>query len=129
MSRDIHEDTILIHNLAISARIGVTEEERAEAQHLTVSASMWLGTGFAAIADRLENTVDYGAVCEALKTEAKAGERNLIETLAEDLAAEVLHRFPISMVEVEVRKYSIPDTEFVAVRLCRQAALPAEVAV
>ncbi len=108
MSADIHGDSIIIQNLAVLARVGVTEEERAEPQHLTVSVALGLGTGFAAIADRLENTVDYAAVCDALKAEAKACQRNLIETLAEDLAAEVLQRFPISKVTVEVRKVHHP---------------------
>ncbi len=46
--------------------------------------------------------------------------RRLIETLAEDIAAHLLARFPLRAVEVELRKYIFPDTAFVATALRRE---------
>ena len=37
------------------------------------------------------------------------------------IAAMILARFPVRRVEVELRKYILPDTAFVAVRLSRTA--------
>ena len=45
--------------------------------------------------------------------------RALIETLAEEIAAELLARFPLQAVELELRKFILPDTAFVAVRIRR----------
>ena len=45
----------------------------------------------------------------------------LIETLAEEIAALLLKNYLLAAVEIELRKYILPDTEFVAVRLRREA--------
>ena len=50
---------------------------------------------------------------------AAARPRRLIETLALDIAGEILARFAVASVDVELRKYILPDTDYVAVRLSR----------
>ncbi len=112
-------DEIHIENLEIQSRIGVTAEERAEAQQLTVSLTLETKRGFQQLDDRIENTVDYAAVCERVKGLAAVGERNLIETLAEEIASLVLREFAVRRVAVELRKYVLPETEFVAVKVAR----------
>ena len=67
----------------------------------------------------IEATIDYAAVCEALKTLAAARPRKLVETLAEEIAADLLSRFPIRHVAVEVRKFILPETDYVAIRIER----------
>jgi dihydroneopterin aldolase len=44
----------------------------------------------------------------------------LIETLAEEIAGELLTRFALRAVEVELRKFILPDTAHVAIRLRRE---------
>jgi dihydroneopterin aldolase len=44
----------------------------------------------------------------------------LIETLAEEIAGLLMSRYALSSVEVEVRKYILPQTEFVAVKIRRE---------
>ena len=63
--------------------------------------------------------MDYAAAAEAVKALASAGSRVLVETLAEDIARMLITRFPIAAVEVELRKFILPDTEFVGVRIRR----------
>jgi dihydroneopterin aldolase len=46
-------------------------------------------------------------------------EWKLIEALASDIATMVLEEFSAARVQVEVRKFIIPQTSFVAVRLVR----------
>ena len=70
--------------------------------------------------DRIENTVDYFVLSECVKELSLARPRRLVETLAEDIAAELLSRFPLEAVEVEVRKYILRDTQFVAVGIRRE---------
>ena len=113
-------DLILVSNLELAARIGVTDEEQSRPQRLAVSLTITPAHGFDGLSDRIENTVNYAAVCEAVRALASGLPRRLIETLAGDIAAEVLARFDCMAVEVELRKYILPDTEYVAVRLSRR---------
>jgi dihydroneopterin aldolase len=114
-------DTIQIEQLEISAHIGVPDAERAEAQRLTASLTLEPARGFGALSDDLARTVDYFAVCQAVRELAAAHPRRLIETLAEEIAGMLLRRFAVGTVEVEIRKYILPDTRYVAVRLRREA--------
>jgi dihydroneopterin aldolase len=113
-------DCILIEALELSSHIGVPDEERAAAQRLTVSLVLEPLRDFPELEDRIENTVDYFALSEFVKTLSLARPRRLIETLAEDIATELLARFPLRAVEVELRKFILPDTKFVAVKIWRE---------
>jgi len=113
-------DAILIEQLELTAHIGVPEEERATAQRLTVSLRIEPQRDFEALGDELENAVDYFAVCEAIKALSVAEPRRLIETFAGEIATLVLERFAVGAVEVELRKFILPDTAFVAVKLRRE---------
>ena len=115
-------DTILVEALELSSFIGVPDEERAAAQRLTVSLVLEPLRDLRALEDRIENTVDYFVLTEFVKTFALARPRRLIETLAEEIAAELLARFALRTVEVELRKFILPDTQFVAVRIRRERA-------
>lgn len=112
-------DRIVIADLELSAHIGVPDEERAAAQRLSVNLVLEPMRQFTALGDALENTVDYFRVCEEVKALSLTRPRRLIETLAEDIAALLLAHFAIRSVAVELRKYILPDTSFVAVSLTR----------
>lgn len=114
-------DQILISNLELSARIGITSQEREKAQRLTVSLALEPKWDFSALGDRIENTVDYAQVCLRTVSLAAGGARNLIETLAGEIARMLLKDFPLKAVEIELRKYILPETEFVAVKIRREA--------
>ena len=113
-------DRILIDSLELSSVIGVPDEERATAQRLTANLVLEPIRDFSALGDAIENTVDYFCVCAEVKALSLARPRRLIETLAEDIAALLLARFALRAVEVELRKYILPDTAFVAVAVRRE---------
>lgn len=113
-------DQILISRLELSTRIGATEAERSKSQRVLASIVLEPVRSFAQLRDRLSLTVDYDAVAQAVKTYAAEGERTLIETLAEEIAALVLRRFAVNAVEVELQKFFLPDAEFTGVRLRRE---------
>ena len=115
-------DCIRIESLELSAFLGVPDEERATAQRLTASLVLEPIRGFTGLEDRLENTVDYFAVCELVKSLGLSRPRHLLETLAEEIAGELLARFPLQAVEIELRKFILPDTAFVAVQIRRERA-------
>jgi dihydroneopterin aldolase len=47
----------------------------------------------------------------------------LIETLADRLGTHLLERFAMQKIVVELRKFVLPDTKFVAVTVSRTAAI------
>lgn len=114
-------DSILIDQLELQARIGITEEERTQPQRLTATLDLKPARDFGELDDRIENTVDYFEVCLAVKALAEERPRNLIETLAGEIADALLARFALSAVEIELRKFVLPDTAFVAVKIRRPA--------
>ncbi|MCE9608778.1 MAG: dihydroneopterin aldolase [Chthoniobacter sp.] len=115
-------DRILIDSLELSACIGVPDDERATTQRLTVNLVLEPIGDFTALDDAIENTVDYFHVCEEVKALTLARPRRLLETLAEDLATMLLDHFPLQSVGLELRKYILHDTAFVAVAVHRQRA-------
>jgi dihydroneopterin aldolase len=118
-----HQDEIHIASLELSACVGVPDDERARPQRLTVSLTLRPARGFSDLDDQLENTLNYAAVCAAVRDLARARPRRLIETLAGEIAATVLTSFAGCVsVDVELRKYVLADTDYVAVRLSRSRA-------
>lgn len=108
--------TILIQKLEVFARIGVPDEERATAQRLLVNAAIEPLMPFHELEDEITHTVDYDAACRRLVELAAERPRKLIETLAAEMAKTLTTEFPARRAEVEVRKFILPNTEYVAVR-------------
>jgi dihydroneopterin aldolase len=113
-------DSILVEALELSSFIGVPDDERAAAQRLTVSLVLEPLHDFRALGDEIGNTVDYFRVCECVKALSLSRPRRLIESLAEEIAGELIARFALRAVEVELHKFILPDTAFVGVRLRRE---------
>ncbi len=115
------DDEIQIRGLRVSARIGVPEAERAKAQELSIDLRLFPKGGLSGLEDRIDRTIDYAAVAQEVREFCEQGSRALIETLAEDLATLVLQRHDSRAVEVLVRKFILPDCDYVAVRIRREA--------
>lgn len=113
-------DHIFISELEIFPHIGITAAERAEPQRLTISLTIFPLRDFSALGDRIENAVDYAAVCAQVQAFAAQQPRNLIETLAGETAQMLLANFPLRAVEIELRKHILPETDFVAVKIFRE---------
>jgi dihydroneopterin aldolase len=115
------DDCIHVEQLEVFTRIGVTDDERAAPQRLLLSMTIWPRKDFDGVNDEIANTVDYSALCAATRdfVEARAG--RLIETLARNLADEILLRFPIRRITIQVRKFVVLNTKYVSVTLTRDA--------
>jgi len=112
-------DQILIRGLKLRCKIGVPAEERAIAQtlraHLVLDVSEFKGD------DRIEGTVDYKEVSDRVVEFVAVGERQLIETLAVDIADCLLFEFEVSKVRVELEKFILPNTDWVGVAIERSS--------
>jgi dihydroneopterin aldolase len=113
-------DLIRVADLEVFSRIGVPDEERLEPQRLLVSLEMRVESiSEAAKSDDLLLTVNYYQVAQRVKTLAATGERKLIETLAEELATVLLKEFQIGKLTVEIKKFVLPEAQYVSVRIER----------
>jgi FolB domain-containing protein len=113
-------DTIRIEDLEVRFRVGVPEPERAQPQRLLISIEMDLDVRAAADADDLGKTVDYFQVHQAVTRLGEGREWKLIESLAEELAGLVLRRPFVRVARVQVKKFILPNTRYVAVRIERR---------
>jgi 7,8-dihydroneopterin aldolase/epimerase/oxygenase len=115
-------DEILIRDLAVSCVIGVNSWERSSAQRLLISLVLHTHTAPAAQSDSLAHTVDYAAVCEMAGRIARQGRFRLIETLAEELAREILTLPGVTRVGVEIHKPgAVREAASVGVKIVRPA--------
>ncbi|MBA3654271.1 MAG: dihydroneopterin aldolase [Actinobacteria bacterium] len=101
---------------------GVLPEEQRRPQPFEVDLDLHLDLKPAGASDRLEDTVDYGGLAEAVAA-CISGERHaLLETLAERIAGLALADDRVTSVVVTVKKLEPPipvDIDHVAVRIMR----------
>ena len=114
-------DAIEIRGLEIDTHIGVPAAERAQAQRLLVDLHMIPRRGFDEMGDRLDATVDYFALSNQVVAWAAERPRLLIETLADEIATRTLRGYPLIEVSVTIRKFILPNAEYVAVHCTRTA--------
>jgi dihydroneopterin aldolase len=110
---------IIISELEVYYRVGVLDGERAKPQRLLLNVEIGFDVSHAATSDDLTATIDYYSVCQRLLSFGDGRQWKLIEKLAQDIAAMILNNFGAARVEVEVRKFIIPQTRYVAVKLLR----------
>lgn len=100
-----HLDEVFLEGLRFFAYHGVNPEEKSRGQRFTVDVRMWADLRAAGATDDLARTVNYSAVHKAVRAVVEGPPRDLIEAVAEDVAAAVLAEFPpVARVEVTVRK-------------------------
>ena len=116
-------DEVHIDQLEVSTHIGVPEQERAAPQRLTVSISFWPFQQTRDLSDNIHKAVNYSAVAEETKSFVRDQSVNLIETLADLLAAHLLKTFPIQKVTVELRKFPLQDAKYVSATVTRTASI------
>lgn len=116
-------DRIIIENLQIYAYHGVYREEREKGQNFYINVVLETDTAMAGTLDDLELTTNYGEVCRFLDGFMKKHTYQLIETVAEKAAEEILLQFPrIRQLTLEIRKPEAPvklPFESISVRIMR----------
>ena len=114
-------DRIHIEQLELYARVGVTEDERSRPQRITLNITLWPRRQFVNLKDDISLTVNYTEVSRSARELVQSRPASLIETLASDVAEHLLKHFPLAAVEIELRKYVLPDAAHVAVTIRREA--------
>jgi 7,8-dihydroneopterin aldolase/epimerase/oxygenase len=119
---DPYSDEIHIEQLEVSSVIGVSEHERKAPQRLTINLSFWPRRRTRDMADKIGQTVNYAVVAEETQRFVHDEAVNLIETLADGLAAHLLNNFPIQKITVEIRKFPLEHAKYVSAIVTRSAA-------
>jgi len=120
---DKSDDHIHIEQLEIWARVGVSDAEREKVQRLVLNLTLWPVRSMDDLGDNVRKTVDYSAVCDEAKKFVQNRPTRLIETLADAIAMALLKKFHAKKVQIEVRKFALPDAAFASVIVTRAAAL------
>ena len=98
------ENRLTLANIQLMPRIGVTPGERRLPQLCQADVTVYGDFSAAASTDELDNAINYSKIHAAVLGSSHEREYNLIETLAYQIARDVLRSFPATRVSVRVRK-------------------------
>ena len=119
---EVGHDRISLTGIAAFGHHGVFSSERQHGQRFVVDVTCTLDLSGAASSDDLGQTIDYGALAQAVAADIERDPLNLIEALADRIALTCLRYDAIQCVEVTVHKPQAPmpvDIADVAVTLTR----------
>jgi dihydroneopterin aldolase len=106
-------DELALTGLVCWGHHGVFEHERRDGQRFVVDLVLGIVTASAAASDDLSETVDYGSLALAVKAAVETDPVDLIETLAQRIAAVCLLDHRVEWVRVTVHKPDAPiDANF-----------------
>lgn len=101
-------DRIELRGLTVRGNHGVFDHERRDGQDFVVDITVWIDLAGAAASDDLADTVDYGALAQCAADIVAGPARNLIETVAAEIADQVMGDERVHAVEVTVHKPDAP---------------------
>ncbi len=119
-------DRILIRDLVVTASIGVHAHEHLAPQRVRVNLELMVSTRSGNAGDDIARVISYEDLVNGIKSIVSEGHINLVESLAEEIAALCLRDDRAVAVRVRVEKPDIlPDAAGVGVEIERQRpALP-----
>ena len=119
---------VLIRDLVLPCQIGVLRRERGTGQRVRINLDLAVREEPQPIEDDLRNVVCYDEIVSGVRAIVGAGHINLVETLAERIAAMCLADQRVAGVRVRVEKLDVcPDAVAVGVEICRGNPLAAKV--
>jgi dihydroneopterin aldolase len=122
--RGVESVTIEISGLSLYTHHGVSEAEREIGQRLVFDLRLELGESDATLTDRVEDTVDYGEVCQLVALLAVQRSHRTLERLCSTIADRLLADYELEAVWVKATKPEPPiplTVEEVSVEVWREA--------
>lgn len=101
-------DRIELRGLKVRGNHGVFAHERADGQDFVVDITVWIDQSGAAASDDLADTYDYGVLAQRAADIVTGPPRDLIETVAAEIADEVMRDARVQAVEVTLHKPQAP---------------------
>jgi 7,8-dihydroneopterin aldolase/epimerase/oxygenase len=100
--------TIEVTGLSLYTRHGVSEAERDLGQRLVFDVEFELDECDATVTDRVEDTVDYGDVCEQVALAAQERSYKTLERLCAAVAERLADRYGAESIRVKAAKPEPP---------------------
>ncbi len=97
-------DIIYLHDLKVDTIIGIFEWERRVRQTISLDLEMAADIRKAAASDAIGDTLDYKAVAKRVIQFVEDSRFQLVETLAEQVAAVVMTEFSIPWMRLRINK-------------------------
>jgi 7,8-dihydroneopterin aldolase/epimerase/oxygenase len=101
-------DRIELRRLVASGFCGILPEEQQRPQPLEIDIDIRTDLGRAGVSDHVDDTVDYGVVCDVVERVVRTERFALLERLAARVAEVVLGDPKVESVTVAVRKLRPP---------------------
>jgi dihydroneopterin aldolase len=109
-------DIVFIRGLRIETTIGIYDWEKQIKQPVVLDLEMASDIARGAATDRIEDALDYKAVSKRLKQFVSESRFELVETLAERIAAIIREEFGVLWVRLTLNKIgAVTDSEGVGV--------------
>jgi 7,8-dihydroneopterin aldolase/epimerase/oxygenase len=117
---------LFVRDLVLTCRIGVHPHEHAHPQRVRLNLDLGVIDQGAPEGDALAAVVDYERLVERVRASTAAGHVNLVETLAERLAALCLEDVRVRSARVRVEKLdALADVAAVGIEIERVNPIPA----
>jgi len=101
-------DRIELRGLRVRGHHGVFDHERRDGQEFVIDITVWLDLDVAAASDDLADTLDYGVLAQRAADIVAGPPRQLIETVAGEIADGVMVDERVHAAEVVVHKPGAP---------------------
>ena len=99
-----HTDKIFLKGLAFYGHHGVSPHEKALGQRFIVDVTLECDARAAGMSDDLADAVDYIPAYEIVKAVVEGESKDLIESVAEEIAGRILDALDVSGVSVTIKK-------------------------
>ena len=113
---------VFLRDMVLQASIGIYPHEQAARQRIRINVDLGVIERGGGRADRLDRVVDYEQVADRVRLIVAAGHINLVETLAERIAAACLEDGRVRLARIRVEKLDVfPDVGAAGVEVERRA--------
>jgi 7,8-dihydroneopterin aldolase/epimerase/oxygenase len=102
------EVTVEISGLSLFTHVGITAAEREVGQRLLLDVRIDVGDCDATVTDRIEDTVDYAAVCDTANLVAQQRSYKTLERLCAAIADRLIDQYDAHAVWVKAAKPEPP---------------------
>lgn len=101
------KNLIFIEELEVHASVGIYEHEKRHTQKLILSLDIGYLKDTTFHSDDINDTINYEEIIKIINTTIEKQHYNLIETLAESIAANILLMTNIHTLTIDIRKPSV----------------------
>jgi len=118
-------DVIRLKDITVFGFYGVSPAEREVGQKIQIDVEIHTDLAEACRSDSLHDTINYESVYSRIM-EVVGGEKRyrLLEALGDEICAAIIESFPVSRIEIRLRKLNLPfpnNLSYVEVCLVREA--------